>query len=137
MIHTAPKSGANPVVAVIGGGFAGTMFALKYMREFPQARVTVIEPENRLGRGLAYGACSEFHVLNVPVRRMEMGLEPSFAAWLVRHPAEIAEALVESGGDIGDAFVPRFLLGRYLEGQVAGLMARGSKMADRFMPTSS
>jgi uncharacterized NAD(P)/FAD-binding protein YdhS len=119
------KSGENPVVAVIGGGFAGTMFALKYMREFPQAHVTVIEPEKHLGRGLAYGACSELHVLNVPVRRMEMGLEPSFAAWLVRHPAEIAEALAESGGDIGDAFVPRFLLGRYLEEHVARSMARG------------
>jgi uncharacterized NAD(P)/FAD-binding protein YdhS len=124
MSKTIPKS-ETTVVAVIGGGFAGTMFALKYMRAFPQARITIIEPESRLGHGLAYGACSEFHVLNVPVRRMEMGLEPSFASWLVRHPAEIAEALVESG-DIGDAFVPRFLLGRYLEEQVANVMARGN-----------
>src|ERR1700722_2003123 len=98
MSQPASKPGESPVVAVVGGGFSGTMFALKYMREFPQARVMVIEPESSLGRGLAFGACSEIHALNVPVRRMEMGLEPSFAAWLVRHPAEIAEAVVESGG---------------------------------------
>jgi uncharacterized NAD(P)/FAD-binding protein YdhS len=126
MTQSKSNSEPNPVVAVIGGGFAGTMFALKYMRVFPRARVFVVEPEGHLGRGLAYGACSEFHVLNVPVRRMEMGLEPSFASWLVRHPADIAEALVESGGDINDAFVPRFLLGRYLEEQIASVMARGN-----------
>ena len=126
MSQTVSNSTANPVVAVIGGGFAGTMFALKYVRAFPQARVMVIEPASRLGRGLAYGACSEVHVLNVPVRRMEMGLEPPFAAWLDRRPAEIAEALVESGGEIGDAFVPRYLLGRYLEEQIARVMAQGN-----------
>ncbi|HEY3637204.1 MAG TPA: FAD/NAD(P)-binding protein [Rhizomicrobium sp.] len=116
----------HPVVAVIGGGFTGTMFALKYLRAQPRTRIFVIERSDRLGRGLAYGACSDFHVLNVPVRRMEMGLEPSFSSWLARHPAEIAEALVESGGDIGDAFVPRFLLGRYVEEQAIRATARSN-----------
>src|ERR1700733_3346479 len=102
MSQTVSNSTANPVVAVIGGGFAGNVFAMKFVRAFPRAGVMGIEPASRLGRGLAYGACSEFHVLNVPVRRMEMGLEPSFGSWLARHPAEIADALVESGGDIGD-----------------------------------
>jgi uncharacterized NAD(P)/FAD-binding protein YdhS len=119
-----PDRSAEPAIAVIGGGFAGSIFALKLSLAWPRARIFLIEKSDRLGLGLAYGACSDCHLLNVPVKRMEIGLHPTFASWLARFPAETAEALLESGGNIADAFVPRRLLGRYVEEQIARVMAR-------------
>ncbi|MBV9990582.1 MAG: FAD/NAD(P)-binding protein [Alphaproteobacteria bacterium] len=116
MDSTAPRHGKSaPTVAVIGGGFSGSVFAMKISRALPGARVVVIERGRRVGRGLAYGACAPDHLLNVPVSRMELGLEPGFADWLGRRGAVLAEALAESGGDLAAAFVPREMFGTYLE----------------------
>jgi uncharacterized NAD(P)/FAD-binding protein YdhS len=106
---------AGKKVAVIGGGFTGSLFALKLSRARPDWTVLVIEAQNRLGRGLAYGACANHHVLNVPVSRMELGLEPDFTSWLRGRPALLQDALDESGGVLSDAFVPRYLFGDYVE----------------------
>ena len=102
---------------------SGALFALKLARARPDFRVLVIESGRRLGRGVAYGACSPGHLLNVPVSRMEVGLEPSFADWLrldERALAAMAPALTESGGDLLSAFAPRTLFGDYLQDRVAG-----------------
>ncbi len=109
---------AGPTVAVIGGGVSGSLFALKFAQARPDARVVLIERGRRVGRGLAYGACAPHHLLNVPVARMEVGLEPSFTDWLRGRIVLLGEALVESGGDLAAAFVPRELFGAYLEERV-------------------
>lgn len=105
-------------VAVIGGGFTGSLFALKLARAQPHWTVLLIERHDSPGRGLAYGACAPQHILNVPVSRMELGLEPSFADWLAQRPAQLAAALEESDGALGDAFVPRQLFGDYVRQQI-------------------
>lgn len=118
-IHATP---AIPSVAVIGGGMGGTVFALKLRRAAPHIRIVLIEATRRLGRGLAYGACSPQHLLNVPVSRMEVGLTPRFADWLTADPAArcaLDDALAESGGDLAAAFVPRALFGAYLDACLA------------------
>lgn len=107
-----------PTVAVIGGGFSGSVFAMKFARANPDARVIVVERGRRVGRGLAYGACEPDHLLNVPVSRMELGLKPGFTDWLLSHRARLGDALDESGGDIAGAFVPRELFGAYLEERI-------------------
>jgi uncharacterized NAD(P)/FAD-binding protein YdhS len=112
------RTTAGPTVAIIGGGFSGSLFALKFARAQPDARVVLIERGRRVGRGLAYGACAPYHLLNVPVARMEVGLQPSFTDWLRARTFLLGEALVESGGDISAAFVPRELFGTYLEERV-------------------
>jgi uncharacterized NAD(P)/FAD-binding protein YdhS len=84
-------------VVIVGGGFSGGVFGLKLHLAQPDWRIVIIEPKNALGRGLAYGACGPQHLLNVPVSRMEIGLQPSFAAWLQQRRHLIAESLVESG----------------------------------------
>jgi len=124
--------GASPTpdktVAVVGGGLSGCLFALKMARARPDFRVVVIERERRLGRGVAYGACSPEHMLNVPVSRMEVGLTPRFGDWLATHPAAglaLAAALSESGGDLAAAFAPRALFGEYLEARVADALVIG------------
>ena len=74
-------------VAVIGGGLSGALFGLKLAAARPDFRVIVIEATRRIGRGLAYGACTPQHLLNVPISRMEVGLKPGFADWLQANPA--------------------------------------------------
>src|SRR5580693_5812381 len=93
-------------VVVIGGGFAGSLFALKMAEARPDFRVLLVERQARHGRGLAYGACEPYHLLNVPVSRMEIGLKPGFAQWLrAKHAGAHKDALAESGGDLASAFV--------------------------------
>jgi uncharacterized NAD(P)/FAD-binding protein YdhS len=118
-----PGSGGaiSRTVAVVGGGLSGALFALKLSQARADFRVALIERGRRLGRGVAYGACSPHHLLNVPVSRMEVGLSPGFGHWLgtARHAqAAMAPALIESGGDLASAFAPRALFGDYLQDRV-------------------
>src|ERR1700744_70471 len=94
-------------VAIIGAGISGTLFALKLAKARPELRIYLIERATRLGRGLAYGTCMDYHLLNVPIPRMEVGLTPSFADWLKQRPNELADAMTESGGEPSATYVPR------------------------------
>ncbi len=119
------EPGPARTVAVVGGGLSGTVFALKLHKARPDLRVVIVEEHRRAGRGLAYGACSPNHLLNVPVSRMETGLAPRFIDWLAERPDAITDALEESGGDLSSAFVPRALFGLYLEARLAEARAAG------------
>ena len=112
------SSGRPYTVAIVGGGFSGAVFGLKLHLAQPDWRVVIIEPSKRLGRGVAYGACGPQHLLNVPVSRMEIGLQPGFAEWLQQRRGEMAESLVESGLDVLAAYVPRRLFGDYLQEKI-------------------
>ncbi len=117
--HPVPgATAAAKTVVIVGGGFSGAVFGLKLHRQCPGWRIIIAEPKKGLGRGVAYGACGPDHLLNVPVSRMEIGLTPSFAEWLQRRRAALAEALVESGLDLSAAFVPRRLFGDYVEERI-------------------
>lgn len=96
-----------PVVAVVGGGFAGTVLALRLQGA---ARVVLFEPGTP-GPGLAYGTESPEHLLNVPAGGMSLWPErpADFAEWLARQPE--APAAPAGGGPV---FAPRCLYGRYL-----------------------
>ncbi|MDH4384032.1 MAG: FAD/NAD(P)-binding protein [Caulobacter sp.] len=106
-------------VAIIGGGFSGSLLALKLTARRPDWLITLIDPAVRPGRGLAYGACEPYHLLNVPAHRMEVGLEPGFQAWLQTSGQDLDQALLESDGSLADAFLPRRLLGDYLQDRIA------------------
>jgi uncharacterized NAD(P)/FAD-binding protein YdhS len=116
MANTAPTA---RTVAIVGGGFSGTLLALKLTAARPDWRILLIDPAARPGRGLAYGACEPYHLLNVPAHRMEVGLQPPFQAWLSGAGRALDEALAESEGVLADAFLPRALLGDYLQERLA------------------
>jgi uncharacterized NAD(P)/FAD-binding protein YdhS len=113
------KSIRAHTVAVIGGGFTGSLFALKILKAKPDWAVLLVEDRARAGRGIAYGACEAQHLLNVPVSRMELGLEPGFGAWLRTRPDLLQDALIESNGHLENAFVPRRLFGDYMEQRIS------------------
>lgn len=115
--------GAPTTIVVVGGGYTGTLLALKLARSRPDRRVRLIERRRRAGVGLAYGACAPPHLLNVPVSRMEPGLTPSFCDWLQGCGADLREPLRESGGRLSEAFVPRALFGLYMEERLAAALS--------------
>ncbi len=76
-------------VAVIGGGFTGTLLAINLLRG-GVATVTLIERDpTRLARGLAYGAARAGHVLNVRAANMSAFHDRPghFVDWLARRGA--------------------------------------------------
>src|ERR1700754_988550 len=95
LTHPASSTPNQPVagttIAIIGGGFSGTMLAIHLVRRCPSAtRVILIERSHQHGRGLAYSTTHADHVLNVPAGKMSaFPDQPSdFLHWLQRLPPE-------------------------------------------------
>ncbi len=115
-------------VIIIGAGFTGTFLALKLLASNARLHVHLVDGSDHVGRGLAYGACSPQHLLNVPVSRLEVGLIPSLAQWLSTRCEELDVALAESRGSLADAFVPRSLFGDYLDERLRVAAAAGPSL---------
>lgn len=96
-------------IAIVGGGFSGTLTAVHLLRgEWPGGlHVVLVNRSGPLARGVAYGTRSALHVLNVPAARMSAF--PNDEEDFLRF-ARTADPSV-TGGD----FVPRALYGDYLE----------------------
>ncbi len=95
-------------IAIVGGGCSGLLVAVQLFRNGFRDRVTVIEPRERLGAGLAYSTLFDQHLLNVPVGKMSaIAQEPThFLEWLrARHWP----------GAGPQSFAPRKLYGEYLK----------------------
>jgi len=96
-------------IAIVGGGFSGTLTAVHLLRgEWSGGlHVVLVNRSGPLARGVAYGTRSAVHVLNVPAARMSAFAddEEHFLRFAREHDPSVA------GGD----FVPRALYGDYLE----------------------
>jgi uncharacterized NAD(P)/FAD-binding protein YdhS len=100
-------------IAVIGGGFSGTLLSLHLLRRCaPPTRLVLIERNSQFGRGLAYSTGNANHILNVPAGRMSAFHDKpdNFLDWLRGQPEE------ESGGDTvtPGTFAPRQAFGAYV-----------------------
>lgn len=107
-------------VAIIGGGAAGTFLALNLARL--GRRCTIFDRRAAFGRGLAYGAVSHWHRLNVPIEkigRLGPGESQSFGDWYrERHPP--------FGPDYSERFVRRGEYGAWLTEQLEKAVSAGS-----------
>ncbi|KAB7897213.1 FAD-dependent oxidoreductase [Rouxiella sp. S1S-2] len=77
-------------IVIVGGGFSGTALAIQLARRGSAGlRVTVIEPRDQLGRGVAYGTRDSAHRINVPAERMHLSAdeEGDFDRWFRASPA--------------------------------------------------
>lgn len=117
-------------IAILGGGFSGSLLALKLLAEAPDLEVLLVERTGAIGKGIAYGACDSFHLLNVPVHRMEPGLEPGFMDWLRADANRLAALSREEGRPLEEAFAPRALFGAYLQERLlkAGAADAGGRL---------
>jgi len=109
---------AQGTIAIIGGGYSGSMVAVHLVRMGVRDRVVLIDRGARPARGVAYGTPTDIHLLNVPAARMSaLADEPGhFLQW----------ASARSGRDVApDAFLPRRLYGEYLGDLLAEAERRG------------
>ena len=101
-------------VAIIGGGFCGTLTAVNLARATTDPlRIIIVNKHYPLGRGIAYGTRRPEHLLNVVARNMSAfpDLPSHFVDWL-RNRADFAEFPLV---DLREQFVPRRIYGDYLQ----------------------
>src|SRR4051812_50113341 len=96
------KSDGRVPVAIIGGGFSGTMMAAQLARRGIGS--ALIDGSGRAGRGVAYSTMEPAHLLNVRAEGM--------SAW-AGEPDHFAKRFAAEGGD-RRGFAERRLFGRYL-----------------------
>ncbi len=102
-------------VAIVGGGFCGTLAAVNLARlaKCP-LRIVIINNGTPLGRGIAYSTKQSEHLLNVAARNMSaFPDQPNhFLEWLGTRTeyADVPEAVLR------EQFVPRKIYGDYLQG---------------------
>lgn len=100
-------------IAVIGGGISGVLQSLALLRH-PGIRVTLVERDAKLARGLAYSTPHQSHLLNVRACNMSAYADAPghFAEWLqARHLGS------------PDDYVARTIYGDYLEDQLRTALA--------------
>lgn len=101
-------------VAIIGGGFCGTLAAVNLARLAKSPlRIIIINSGSPLGRGVAYSTTQPEHLLNVAARNMSaFPDQPNhFVDWLATRSeyGEVAEATLR------EQFIPRRTYGDYLQ----------------------
>ena len=101
-------------VAIVGGGFSGTMLAAR-LAEAGVAS-TLIERTGDFGLGVAYSTGFDGHLLNVRANRMSAveGRPDDFVRWLEAHHPDHADA---------EGFAPRRLYGLYVRDRLAAVEA--------------
>ena len=107
------SGGTRLTVAIVGGGFSGTLTAVQLARLAPagRLRILLVEHKGDPGPGVAYSTQHERHLLNVPAGRLSA---------LKDQPDHFHEWLVQQGLDYAPGgFVPRRLYGRYLRDLLA------------------
>src|SRR3954447_13462798 len=96
------KSDRAVPVAIIGGGFSGTILAAQLARRGIAS--VLIDGSGRMGRGVAYSTTEPAHLLNVRAEGM--------SAW-AGDPEHFAKRFEAEGGD-SRGFAERRMFGRYL-----------------------
>lgn len=96
-------------IAIIGGGFCGTVLAVNLLRRPPAqpCRIVLIERREQLGRGVAYQVTAHRPLLNVPAGRMSAD---------AHDPLQFVRFAQRRDPDVhAQQFLPRELYGDYLQ----------------------
>ncbi|HEX8527614.1 FAD/NAD(P)-binding protein [Allosphingosinicella sp.] len=101
-------------VAIVGGGYSGTIAAAAFARR--GAEVTLVEKAERFAAGAAYSTSEPSHLLNVRARSMSA---------LDEAPRHFRDWVEREGLGGGDTFVPRRDYRRYLAGIWEEALATG------------
>jgi len=112
-------------IAVVGGGLSGAAVAYHLAERSAAAAITVFEPRDTLGAGLAYGTLDPAHRINVPAAKMSLipGDDRHFTDWIVRTGAVTDDP--EALGDDGQMYVQRSVFGRYANDQLRPWISNG------------
>jgi len=110
----------TPAIAIIGGGASGASLAIHLLlgARCP-VTITVFEPKERLGAGIAYSTQFESHLLNVPAADMSLfpDLPGHFVDWLRANVNPNATPRT---------FAPRRRYAQYLQSALADAVPRAA-----------
>lgn len=114
-----PKTISTPqTIAIIGGGFSGSMIAAHLLRANVPLCIKLIERRPEAGRGTAYSTSVPAHLLNVPAGKMSAfpNQPEHFLQWLKNQWLQNRDPLqVPAITDLSAAtFVPRMVYGDYI-----------------------
>lgn len=108
----------NPMfdIAIVGAGFSGTALCIHLLKQATPVNILLFEAQDQPGLGQAYNPYSSSHLLNVPAGKMSLYPDQPghFTDWLLTQP----EHQQDYPALLAQAFVPRFLYGRYLQHQL-------------------
>jgi uncharacterized NAD(P)/FAD-binding protein YdhS len=110
-------------IAIVGGGFSGTMAAVQILRAVCHPlELHIIERKPPLGRGVAYGTRYGSHLLNVPAGKMSaFPSDPDhFYRWLQAHPELLSAPPTPA------TFAPRKVYGAYVQSLLAEAEAKAT-----------
>ncbi|MDE1186568.1 MAG: FAD-dependent oxidoreductase [Pantoea sp.] len=110
----------TPHVIIVGGGFSGTALAIHLARTATTPlRVTVVEPRDSLGAGVAYSTREPAHRINVPAARMQLSGDEqgAFDRWYRQQPECSLDSVAHCAD--GAVYPQRGMFGRYLAEQFA------------------
>lgn len=102
-------------ITIIGGGFSGTLTAVQLLRQTPfPICVKLINTGFPFGKGVAYSAESNLHLLNVRAGRMSAfpHLPRHFVNWLETQPDVMQ--FCQPGESLAEGFMPRRIFGQYV-----------------------
>lgn len=111
-------------IIIIGGGACGiSLFIELFLRSrlagiHEHVAITIIEENEQVGKGLAFGTQQPGHILNTQAQLMGIHhAEPEhFSDWLKKHNQRIGDEVVDNEGQ-DEAFTTRRLYGDYLKEQ--------------------
>ncbi|HWU92227.1 MAG TPA: FAD/NAD(P)-binding protein [Sphingomicrobium sp.] len=107
------KSDGRAPVAIVGGGFSGTILAVQLARR--GVRSVLIDGSGRAGKGVAYSTIEPAHLLNVRAEGMSA---------LAEDPGHFAAHFEAAGGD-AKGFAQRRFFGAYLKGLLTEALESG------------
>lgn len=124
--HDGQHGNSEATIAVIGAGFSGAATVYHLAKQARRrTRVHLIDPAQRVGRGLAYGCSHEHLLLNVPAGRLSV--DPA-------KPGDFHEWCLSTGLPSNPgAFHPRAWFGEYVESRMSDALeaASGTVTLDR------
>ncbi|GGB76973.1 FAD/NAD(P)-binding protein [Dyadobacter sediminis] len=111
-------------ITIIGGGACGISAFIELFLQFriaglhQQVSITIIEENQEVGKGLAFGTKQPGHILNTQADLMGIHYtEPQhFSEWLIENAESVEDEVVDNQGR-NEAFTTRRLYGDYLKAQ--------------------
>ncbi len=105
-----------PTIAIVGGGFSGTLVAVHLLKTATQPlTIKLIERREQIGQGIAYSTATTCHLLNVSAGNMSAFPKDGghFLRWLYHNYRELAPFLpLEISAS---TFIPRKVYGLYIQ----------------------
>ncbi|BCU79181.1 FAD/NAD(P)-binding protein [Luteolibacter sp. LG18] len=111
-------------IAIVGGGFSGTLTAIHLAKRLPDTSIILFEESPEVGPGLAYGTGSSDHLLNV--RAGGMSAFPERPDHFRIFASQTLGREVEAG-----EFLPRSIYGTYLRSLLRQALERHPRLEVR------